>query len=74
MGAATLDDSKCEEEQGNYKEKTQKLFKIIRVWVIRYEFLKVSPWQGPVREFGLCNVFNEGLYAVVFIEYLSYQE
>ena len=31
MGAATLDDSKCEEGQGNYKEKTQKLFKIIRV-------------------------------------------
>ena len=46
----------------------------MRVRVMRYEFLKVSPWQGPVRGIDLWNVFNEGLYRVRFIECSSYQE
>ena len=36
----------------------------MRVRVMRYEFLKVLPWQRPVREFGLWNVFND----IKFIE------
>ena len=39
---------------------------------MRYEFLKVLPWQGAVREFDLWNVFNKDLYGVRFIECSSY--
>ena len=41
---------------------------------MRYELLKFLPWHGPVREFDLWNVFNEGLYGVRFIECSSYRE
>ena len=59
----TLDNSKSEEGQGDYRGKTRKLFKTIRIQVMRHEFLKFLPWQGPVRGFDLSwNVFNEGLY------------
>ena len=46
----------------------------MRVQVMRYEFLKVLPWQGPVREFNPRNVFSLGLYGPIFIENSSYQE
>ena len=46
----------------------------MRVEVMRYEFLKVLPWQGPVSEYDLWNVFNEGLYGVRVIECSSYRE
>ena len=39
-----------------------------------YEFLKVLLWQELVREFDQCNVFNEGLYGVRFIECSSQPE
>ena len=54
----TVDTS--EEGQGNFQDKTQKLFKTMKV--------------GLMREFDLWNVFNEGLYEVRFIECPSYQE
>ena len=46
----------------------------MKVGLMKYEFLKVLPWKGLVREFDLWNVFNEGLYEVRFIECPSYQE
>ena len=68
----TLDKSKSEKRQGDYQDKARKLFKKMRVRVMRYEF-KVLSWHGPVREFGLWSV-NEGLYGIIFIECLSYRE
>ena len=41
---------------------------------MRYEFLKVLPWQGRVREFDLWNVFSLGFYGPRFMEYSSYGE
>ena len=47
----TVDTS--EEVQGNFQDKTQKLFKTMKVGLMKYEFLKVLPWKGLVREFDL---------------------
>ena len=35
----TPDNSKSEKGQGDYYDKTWKLFNAMRVWVIKYEFL-----------------------------------
>ena len=39
----TLRNSKSEEEQGDYQDKTQKLFKTMRFRVMKHEFLKLVP-------------------------------
>ena len=67
----TLDNKKSEQGQGDYQDKTQNLLKIMRVRVMRYEFLKVLPWPGPVREFDLWNVFNEVRF--MELDLLSFQ-
>ena len=41
---------------------------------MRYKFLKVLPWHGPVREFDVWNVLNEDLFGVRFIECSSYRQ
>ena len=46
----------------------------MKVGLMKYEFLKILPWKGLVREFDLRNVFSEGLYEVTFIECPSYQK
>ena len=64
----TLNNSKLEKEQGDYQDKTQKLFQTMRVRIMRYEFLKVLPWQG---EFDLWDVFNEVRF--MELDLLSFQ-
>ena len=62
----TLDNLKSEEGQDDYYDKTQKPFKTMKFWVIRYEFLKFLPWQGSVREFDLAmECSHEGLNGVI---------
>ena len=61
----TLNNSKSEYGQGYYKDKTKNLFKVTRVRVIEYEFLRV---------FDFWNAFDKGFRAVSFFEYSSYRK
>ena len=63
--------SKSKEGQGNYWYKTQKLFKTMRVRVMRYEFLKILSWQGLVKKFDLWSVFSEVRF--MELDLLSFQ-
>ena len=55
-----------EENSKTVQNNSSKSFSYL-IWIS-----KGLPWQGPVREFDLCNVFDEGLYGVKFIEGSSY--
>ena len=74
MGAATFDSQWLKIWRGTRQLWGKNTKTVQRVWIIRYELLKFFPWQVPVREFDICNDFNEGLHGVRFIECLSYQE
>ena len=76
MGAATFDFKWLKIGRGTRQlwGKNTKTVQKKRVRIIRYELLKFFPWQVPVREFDICNDFNEGLHGVKFIECSSYQE
>ena len=60
--------------QGDYQDKTQKLFNTVRVQFMKYKSLIFLPWKRLMREFDLWNVFNEGIYGVRFSEFSIYQE
>ena len=64
---------KSEEGQGNYQDKTQKLLKTMKAWVIKW--LSVGlPQKKRVREFDFWNVFSKDLCGVRFFKCSSYQE
>ena len=68
MGAATVDsDSKSEEGQRNYWDKTQ-----ICSRQRDFELSNGILLRRPVRYFDFWNVLNEGLHGVQFFEYANY--
>ena len=63
----TLTDSKSEEGQRNYWDKTQ-----ICSRQRDFELSNGILLRRPVRYFDFCNVLNEGLHGVQFFEYANY--
>ena len=62
----TLDNSKSEDGEGDYNNKTQNLFKFFNNWNSQCISISLA-WKGPVTEFNFWNIVKKGLYGVDFL-------